>query len=431
MSTPSQPAGQRQPARQQAQQASQPAQQQSQPAQQAGQTQQTAQPARQAGQPARQGPAATSSWSTPRLLRLARAGAAAAVLLTGVAATGTFSTGGLNSTPDVIAQDWVAAERAGVEMAHADLRAAERVADGDPDGARESFDEAVTQVGTDLTSLGADRAQSAEVAREWSTFVLAAERAATASAQAEEDPGAAAGSDYGTATGAARSAAERTDAVAEQHAQDLRTGSRSVLTGVVGTVSTLGLIGLLVWLALRTRRIVNVPLLVATAITGGLTYLSINPSAIPLTYDQRLEETTATATALQEVYQARAGQHAVALGLSPSSPEDVDEARAAIEELDAPQISQAWATVQTAHDEILAGDGVGDAEEAAGLVSSTQEAFQTVESDLRERLDERLGEAGSDVGLPAGITSGAALLLGLVGAVFAWTGLSRRLQEYR
>lgn len=200
---------------------------------------------------------------------------------------------------------------------------------------------------------------------------------------------------------------------------------------MVGTVSTLGLIGLLVWLALRTRRIVNVPLLVATAITGGLTYLSINPSAIPLTYDQRLEETTATATALQEVYQARAGQHAVALGLSPSSPEDVDEARAAIEELDAPQISQAWATVQTAHDEILAGDGVGDAEEAAGLVSSTQEAFQTVESDLRERLDERLGEAGSDVGLPAGITSGAALLLGLVGAVFAWTGLSRRLQEYR
>lgn len=432
MSTAHPPAQQGQPAQQsqpvqQAQPAGQPQQapQQHQPAQQG-------QAAPQAGRPARQGRPGTrgaSSWSTPRLLRLARGGAAAAVLLTGVAATGTFSTDGINSTPDVIAGQWVAAERAGVELAHADLLTTQRIADGDPEEVREGFEQAVTQVGTDLTELGDDRFQNAEVARDWSTFVLHAERAATQAVQAEEDPATAARTDYSAASLAARDAAERTDAIAEQHAQDLRTGSRSVLTGVVGTVSTLGLIGLLVWLALRTRRIVNVPLLVATAITAGLTYMSINPAAMPLTYDQRLEETTATATALQEVYQARAGQHAVASGLSESWSDDVPEARIAIAALDLPEVSDAWQGLATAHDTAVA-DGAG-AEETAVLVSETQEAFETVESGLRERLDQQLDEAGSAVGLPAGITSGAALLLGLVGAVLAWTGLSRRLEEYR
>lgn len=431
MSTPHQPHQGRpgQWATGQAAQQRQPAQRQVTPAPPAAPQQpvahQAAPPARQA-QAARPAQASPSSWTTPRLLRLARAGAAAAVLLTGVAATGTFSADGLNATPDVIAQQWVAAERAGVEIAQAELRAAERVSEGDPAAARESFDAAVVQVGTDLSSSGLARSEAGEASREWSTFVLAAERAAAASARSE---GEAAAAEYAAAAEAARAATERTDVAAAQHAQDLRTGSRSVLTGVVGTLSTLVLVGIMVWLALRTRRIVNVPLLLATAITAGLTYLSINPAALPLTYDQRLEETTTTATALQQVYQARAGQHAAALGQA-DRPEEVSRAGETIQALDVPGVNQAWQTVQAAHDEAFADGDVG-AEQAADLVRSTQEAFEAAESGLRERLEQRLGEAGTTVGLPAGITSGAAILLGLVGAVLAWTGLTRRLQEYR
>ncbi|QFG68103.1 hypothetical protein [Ornithinimicrobium pratense] len=428
MSTASPPAGRGQPAQQRGPAAG-PAQQSGQATQPAGQGPATGQPAPQ-GQQAR-GPApqakgkgastpSRSAWSTPRLLRLARAGAATAVLLTGVAATGTFSTDGLNATPDVIAQQWVAAERAGVEMAQADLRAAERVAGSEGEGAREAFDEAVTQVGIDLSGVGVGGAEAGEISREWSTFVLGAERASAAAAQDQggspELPDAVT-VEYGAASTAARSASERTDLAAEQHAQDLRTGSRSVLTGTVGTLATLGLVGLMVWLALRTRRIVNVPLLAATAITAGLTYLSFNPSALPLTYDQRLADTTAAATALQEVYQARTAQHALTPAQSDLWAEESVQARQAI----------GAGAARTLWEEIVA----ATPEPGVEAVTATQENFSELETVLRDRLDDQLSTAVTAVGRPAGITSGVALLLGLVGAGFAWTGLSRRLKEYR
>lgn len=426
MSTASPPAGQGQPAprtgrgaapAQQSGPAPQPAQQGA-PAGQATPQGQQAQPP--AGQSAHQGTASPSrsSWSTPRLLRLARAGAATAVLLTGVAATGTFSTDGLNATPDVIAQQWVAAERAGVEMAQADLRAAERVAGGADEGTREAFDDAVTQVGVDLTGIGVGRDEAGRISQEWSTFVLGAERAAVAQEQADS-PGLAedVAAEYAAASDAARSAAERTNLAAGQHAQDLRTGSRSLLTGTVGTVATLGLVGLMVWLALRTRRIVNVPLLVATAITAGLTYVSFNPSALPLTYDQRLADTTAAATALQEVYQARTAQHALTPAQGARWAEESVEAGRAIGAGDA----------RTSWEEIVE----ATPEPGPEAVAATQESFAELEVTLRQRLEEQLDTAVAAVGRPAGITSGVALLLGLVGAGFAWTGLSRRLKEYR
>ena len=361
-----------------------------------------------------------SRWTTPRVLRLARAGAAAAVLLTGVAATGTFSTDGLNVTPDVKARQWVSAERAGVEIAHADLRAAERV-DEDTTSARDGYDEAVTQVTHDLIGLGATGEDAASVAREWSTFLLGAERAL--------EPGAPA-SDYERASLAARTAAEATDAVAQQHAQALRTGSRSVLTGTVGTASLLGLIALMVWLALRTRRIINVPLLIGTAITAGLTYLSINPSAVPVTYDQRLGETTATATALQEVYQMRQAQHAVAMGLPDRWEAQAALTQTALVELRVPELRAAWDEVFTAYEQ--AEEQGGSSREVMGrALSSSQQSYETLESGLQERLDDQLGDAASAVGGPAFTTSGVALLLGLVGAGLAWRGVSQRLKEYR
>lgn len=436
MSTPGQPAQQAGQAAQQVgqavQQAGQPARQ-AQAGQPAQQQTQPAQPQRQQTQPqGQQSQAPTGAarpWSTPRLLRLARAGAAAAVLLTGVAATGTFSADGLNATPDVIAQQWVAAERAGVEMAHADLRAAERVAGGDDEAARTGFDEAVSQVGTDLTMLGGAAQDSTRLAQDWSGFVVGAERAAAASTGDEgEGGGDSAAPAYDTASQSARSAAETTDVMAEQHAQDLRTGSRSILTGIVGTLATLGLTTLMVWLALRSRRIINIPLLVATAITAGLTYLSINPAALPVTYDQRIAESTATATALQEVYQARQAQHALGLGLDDRWQDEAAEAEAALDELDDPGLSQVW-------DEVTSGFGSAqdatDGPGAAESLAATQAGFDNLEAGLRDQLDDQLGGSAAAVGRPAFITSGVALLLGLVGAGLAWSGLSQRLKEYR
>lgn len=101
----------------------------------------------------------------------------------------------------------------------------------------------------------------------------------------------------------------------------------------------------------------------------------------------------------------------------------------AVDELADPVVSEAWESINTAQRQVADGGLTGDA--AAELLAPTQEAFETAETRLRDRLDTRLSEAGPQVSRPAGITSGAALLLGLVGAVFAWTGLSGRLKEYR
>lgn len=358
--------------------------------------------------------------STPRLLRWARGAAAGAALLTGVVATGTFDAGGLNATPNVIAQQWVAAEEAGVEMAHADLLAAQRVSGGDADPElRASFDEAVGTVGQDLTRAAGSGdpagAGAGSAAGPWSTFVLASERAAAGSSA----------DTYATASEAARDAQASTDALAEQHAEDLRTGSRSTLTAVVGSLATLLLLGLMVWLALRTRRILNIPLLIATAITAGLTYISLNPSALPVDYDRRVGQASATATALQEVYQERAALHAVDLGLEDRWDAEATEAREAVRVLaDGPLDS-----ARTQLDDALGSPT--DGSQADQALADSQQAFTSLEQGLRQRLEEQLGESAAAVGRPAAITSGAALLLGLVAAALAWAGISQRLKDYR
>ena len=132
--------------------------------------------------------------------------------------------------------------------------------------------------------------------------------------------------------------------VAAQHATDLQTGSRSTLTATVGLVSTALLGAILVWLALRTRRIINVPLLVATAITGWLTYVSLNPGALPLDIDQRVDTAGAASQALQDVRLARAAQYGQVLGAADSR-DAVEQATRSVTGVGERSISDDWRVV--------------------------------------------------------------------------------------
>lgn len=355
--------------------------------------------------------AAATPSSTPRLLRISRGVAAAAALLTGVTATGTFSADGVNATANVVAQQWTAAERAGVEIAHAGLLGAERVAADDPEEAREAYDTLVSEVSRDLGSMGDS---SGEAATAWSTFVTGAERAAAAARAGEGS----AAEDYAGAADSARAATDRADAVADQHADDLRTGSRSTLTSVVGTLSTLVLLALLALLALRTRRILNVPLLVATLITAGLTYVSVNPGALPLSYDQRVAQTQETAGALQQVYEARAAQQLAALGVGADVEAQIEQAGDAVAAQDRQEWVDAWAAVASAPTD------------EAGLAQS-QDAFDQLTEAQTSDLDGQFAAVSQEIGSPALVTSGVALLLGLVAAALAWAGVTQRLRDYR
>ncbi|WP_298885554.1 hypothetical protein [uncultured Serinicoccus sp.] len=341
--------------------------------------------------------------STPRLLRLARAGAAAAALLTGVVATGTFSTDGLNATPNVVADQWAAAEQARVDIPRADLLAAQRVTDpaaADQDGL-EAYDEVLRAAATDLSRMGDD---AGAAAGDWSAFVTGVERA---SAQESTET-------YASASASAAAATEEVAEVADARADALLTGSRSVLTTVVGTLGVVVLVGIMVWLALRTRRIVNLPLTGAALITAGLTWLSVNPGALPLDYDQYVEDTSASTTALQEVYQARTAQVAAAGGVDVDAQEQVTEATEALEGLDDPDLEQAWSEVASGEDP-----------------SASADAYAQVESALADRVGDDLARVDPGVGAPAALTAAGALLLGIVAAGLAWTGVTQRLRDYR
>lgn len=357
--------------------------------------------------------------STPWRLRVARGLATAAALLTGVVATGTFDTSGVNATPNVIASEWHAAEAAGTELAGAELEVARGVAEG--------------TVGTGGEADGTAFADHLRVAAEQQSrsgvgtsaglvdVALSGDRALRAAG----GDALAAGTAYQEFSDLNRTALDTNNTTAQARADALMTGSRSVLTSVVGGLSTLLLVGLLVWLALLTRRIINVPLLVATAITAGLTYVSLNPSALPVNFDQQVEQTHAAAQALEDVRLARAAQYAEALGVD-TADGAVADAAASVASLNDAAVTPAWAEVAaTQTDVTAAGSGAAKLE----VLTGSQDAFDAVEQQLADRAGE--GTVSDSTGRSATITAGLAFVLGVIAAFLAWTGVTQRLRDYR
>lgn len=375
-----------------------------------------------AGSPQRAGRSAASSWSTPARLRLARGLATAAALLTGVVATGTFDTSGVNPTPNVIAAQWEAGERAGTEVAASRLEVARSVAET---AAEVPQDQRGADPGAFRTHLGEAEELIARSGSPTSGSLVEVALAGQAAIDAPD--GEAAGTAYQEVVGLTDTALSATDEVAAGHALDLRTGSRSALTAVVGGLATVVLGAMLVWLALLTRRIVNVPLLVATAITAGLTYVSLNPSALPLDIDQRVDDASRATQALQDVRLARAEQYAQAADLG-AGREAVQQATRSLTSLGNRSASDDWRQVFEGQADLDAAAGPG---EALAALAQTQESYESAESTLVALVDTRLSGSVGDVGGPALVTSGLALVLGLVAAGFAWTGLTQRLKDYR
>lgn len=368
------------------------------------------QPAPAAGSSAR--PARRSS--TPARLRLARLLATGAALLTGVVATGTFDTDGVNATPNVVASQWQAAERTSTELAAAQLEVAGVVARGGGDAA--DVTSAQQAFADRLASAAESHAQSGVSTSAGLVDVALAGDAAIRAAGEDQEAAAAA---YSELRDLSATAIETSDRAAEQRADALTTGSRSVLTSVVGSLATLLLAGLLVWLALVSRRIVNVPLLAATAITGSLTYLSLNPAALPVSLDEQVVAASTSAQSLQDVRLARAAQYAQVLGLGVADDAVKDAGRALPEEA-----VDAWASVEAAQADLA---DQPDRAAMLSVLSSSDEAFRQVES----QLSSADGAGDLATGTAASLTAGLALALGVAAAVLAWAGISQRLRDYR
>ncbi|MGD8149603.1 hypothetical protein [Ornithinimicrobium sp. Y1694] len=359
--------------------------------------------------------------STPARMRIARALATGAALLTGILATGTFDTSGVNATPNVLAAQWQAAEATGVEIAGADLEAARLVAaEGDAPDSREALTEHLAEAAAAQSGSGSgDPTEARDIVRVTVLSGQAAEQAVT-----DQE---AAATTLDEASTLARQVAERSDALARDHASTLAAGSRSGLAATVGVLTTAALIGVLVFMALRTRRILNVPLLAATLITGWLTFSSMNPAALPLNLQDRVDEGSRTATALQEVLQAGQAGYAVALGSDLDLGSELSSATQAVDELDNSSLSESWRTVASGLEGITEAEGQ---QARLDVVQGQRSDLDGVISELRERFDQQESVSGA-VGTSAAVGSGLALVLGVVAAGLAWFGITRRLQDYR
>lgn len=431
MSTPNLRQAAQQAVQQQA--AAQPAGQQQQPAQQPapGQASTSQQPApaqTSPGQTSRGGrvAAAVARSSTPAKIRWARGIATIAAALSGLVATGSIGTDGLNATPHVIAQQWAAGEQAGVHLAAGEAAALEGIATAATGG------EVTTEPAVSFGQASGWHAQSGAVGQaQAGTVAEALTSSAVLTEQAQRqaaDDRAAAVQTYEEARSQLATAKAANAEIVDQRITELETGSRSVLTATVGGLATVILVLVMVWLALRTRRILNIPLAIATAITAGLTYLSFNPSALPISYDQHVTRATAQADALRETYEARAAQYATVLGLADVNLDpERNQAQRAIAATGDSTARDAWRAVDDPLSDLPTDDL------AAGLeaIRATDADYATLVQTLQDRLDSSLSAAGSNVGTPASITSGAALLLGLIAAALAWAGLTQRLRDYR
>lgn len=366
--------------------------------------------------------ASTPRRATPSRLRLARGLATAAALLTGVAATGTFDTSGVNSTPNVVAAQWEASERAGAEVAAARLEVARGAAEA---AASVPQEQRASDPAAFAESLGGAADWWARSGADSSGGLV--ELAFTGQAALEASDAESAATAYQEVVDLTDATLASAQALSADHSEGLRTGSRSALTAVVGGLATLLLGGLLVWLALLTRRIINVPLLVATAITAGLTYISLNPSALPLDIDQRVVSAGHASQALQDVRLARAAQYAQVLGAGDSLGA-VEQATSSARDLGERSVSDAWRAVFEGQDELAA---TTSPSEGLAALATTEEDFARAETTLTGLVDERLGNSVGEVGRPALITSGLALVLGLVAAGLAWAGLTQRIRDYR
>jgi hypothetical protein len=226
-----------------------------------------------------------------------------------------------------------------------------------------------------------------------------------------------------------------------------------VLLGV-GLVVLAGLLAVQVWLARRTRRVLNVPLTAGTvtvflALVVGSLAMFASQSAADTVKDKAYAATKALAQAQIAGYDAKANE---ALTLvyrgTGQAYEDawkkkfavakdnvVAAGAAGVSDTGAGELDQ-WKAV---HTEIRKLDNVGKWDEAVQRATGTSEnsssaAFGRFASKAESALKSQ-GQAVSD-GLAGSRTllvvlGWLTLALGLVAAVLAWQGIAQRLEEYR
>ncbi len=237
---------------------------------------------------------------------------------------------------------------------------------------------------------------------------------------------------------------------ANQARVDVARASDRLWAAGLALVPVLILLGLSIWLARRTRRVLNIGLLLALAASVLLwrlvdTNLADTASMVDAAKAGSLQKATAAANAYSSLADARSWEGRELLQPSAAATNEaswttaIGQVDAAIAKL---QLDSAKAQVdayKTAHASVatqLKANKVTEARTAASATTagSLNPAYKAAADALTTAFNDNRKAVAAEVSkLQDGllVATGLALLLGLIGGLASWIGISQRLGEYR
>ncbi|MDO5711766.1 MAG: hypothetical protein Q4P32_08535 [Micrococcales bacterium] len=212
---------------------------------------------------------------------------------------------------------------------------------------------------------------------------------------------------------------------------------------VVGGAATMFLVTSMFWLARKTHRLVNAPLLVGTLIVAGTTAFStaatLQSANVVNAASTSADSVAAHGVLLASAHEARAAElQSVLPGTSTQAQAASALAKTAdarvgsllsASELAGGGAPQAWADYQSAQQQALATVGSDRAKAATTATTTAATAFNA----FVKQVPATGATMQNDTTAPdaADIWPWLALLAGLSGGALAWVGLDRRLKDYR
>jgi hypothetical protein len=233
------------------------------------------------------------------------------------------------------------------------------------------------------------------------------------------------------------------------------TGRGSAWLGWAGALTLLVIAGVMVWLARRTHRYLNLPLLAAglvvaftTVVGGGM--LSNAASAADDVRDSSYAGTLALSRARIAAYDAKSNESLTLIARGSGAAFEKawsTSAATAKNELVGAEfhgigsegLGELWGSYEETHRRIRTTDDNGDWGQAVELTigtggASSNAVFAKFDDASAGSLDQTSATAQSDLRDAGGSLPAMAWLglpLGLVAALLAWWGFSQRLEEYR
>jgi hypothetical protein len=208
-----------------------------------------------------------------------------------------------------------------------------------------------------------------------------------------------------------------------------------------------------IWLSVKTRRLLNTNLGIATAIVlvGGLLGVGVMAFAEHSATDVRagsLANTIALATARTDAFDAKSQESLTLINRGSGQPfeaqyqkviADAQTALSGIADRAPAQTSiTALATYEAAHRLVRAQDDAGNWDGAVRLATTdptgTKPAFAAFDAISRASLGAQASDVSKSLNSarrPLGVTAVLLLIAGIAAAVLAWRGVAARLREYR